>query len=99
MGRGVAEGMMTEGDGDGEGAWAKVGLAEGIGVVRTTTGGPEDDVVCDVAVWEHAVRTAATTRATIPTLTFPHRAGGNMSDGRFTPTPSADGEVGGPFCQ
>ena len=75
MGRGVDEGMTAEGEGDGE----------GVGVARTATGGPGDDVVCDVGAWEQAVRTAAPTTATIPTLILPHRAGGKMSDRRFMP--------------
>jgi len=77
--------MTAEGEGDGEGVTARVGLAAGVGVARMATGGPEDDVVCDVSAWEQAVETAATTTATIPTLILPHRAGGKMSDRRFTP--------------
>jgi hypothetical protein len=85
MGRAVDEGMTAGGEGDGEGVTARVGLAEGVDVARTATGGPEDDVVCDVGACEQAVRTAATTTATIPTLILPHRAGGKMSDTRFMP--------------
>ncbi len=77
--------MTAEAEGDGEGVTARVGLAAGVGVARTATGGPEDGIVCDVSAWEQAVETAATTTATIPTLILPQRAGGKMSDRRFTP--------------
>jgi hypothetical protein len=85
MGRAVDEGMTAGGEGDGEGVTARVGLAEGVGVARTATGGPEDGVVCDASAWQPAVGTAETTTATIPTLILPHRAGGKMSDTRFMP--------------
>src|SRR6266849_5756227 len=91
--------MTAEGEGDGRGVTARVGLAAGVGVARTATGRPEDDVVCDVSAWAQAVGTAATTTATIPTSILPHRAGGKMSDRRFTPDLATDGEAGGPFCQ
>jgi len=37
MGRGVDEGMTAEGEGDGEGVTARVGLAEGVGVAKPAT--------------------------------------------------------------
>ncbi len=77
--------MTAEGEGDGEGVTARVGLAEGVGVARTATGGPVDDVVCDVGPWEQAVRTATLTTATIPTWILPHSAGRKISDRRITP--------------
>lgn len=77
--------MTAKGEGDDEGMTARIGLAEGVGVARTATGGPDDDVVCDVDAWEQALRTAAITTATIPTVILPDTAGGKMSKRRFTP--------------
>jgi len=77
--------MAADGEGDGQGVTARVRLAAGVGVARTATGGPEDDVVCDVGAGELAVGTAATRTVTIPTLILPQRAEGEMSAKCFTP--------------
>jgi hypothetical protein len=75
--------MMAEGEGDGDGVTARVGLAEGVGVERRATGAVEDDTVCNAGGGESAVKTVATTTATIPTLILHRRAGGKLSARRF----------------